>query len=234
MSTPDSHDPYNTKRLQVHELRVWQWLLFHPAAWGLRLLFLTWRFRMAPGAEEGMRKAGSPRLIVMWHNRSLVGPEMLRRYFDPPSVTCLISPSRMAAWEVAFFRLFRLRIVRGSTTRRSIQAGMEILRALRAGFDAGITPDGPSGPIYSFKEGAVAIARKAGVPILLIVPNARAAWRTRTWDRHLVPLPFARIELRMRTIAPDDPVWERSNEEAGREIRRVCLEMTEDPFKVEV
>jgi lysophospholipid acyltransferase (LPLAT)-like uncharacterized protein len=230
---PGDHDPYNTRRPEVHELSGWRWLLFYPAAWALRLLFLTWRYRLAPGAEEEMRKAPSPRLIVMWHNRSLVSPEMLRLRFDPPSVTCLISPSRMAAWEVAFFRMFGLRIVRGSTTRRSIQAGIEILRALRNGFDAGITPDGPSGPLYSFKEGSVAIARKAGVPVLLIVPNTRAAWRPRTWDRHLVPLPFARIELKMRTIPPDDPVWQLSNVEAAREIRRVCLEMTDDPFKVE-
>ncbi|MGC9450309.1 MAG: lysophospholipid acyltransferase family protein [Oceanipulchritudo sp.] len=229
----EPHDPWNTRRRVVHELKGWQWLAYYPASWGLRLLFLTWRFRVPPEGRKILRETASPRLIVMWHNRTLVAVEMLLRFFDPPSVACMISPSRMAAWEAAFFRKLGFRVVRGSTTRRSVQAGIELVRALRDGRDAGLTPDGPSGPLYSFQEGALAIARKAGVPILLIVPNSRAAWRPRTWDRHLVPLPFARIELRMRVIHPGDPVWGRKNPEAASELRRVCLEMTEDPFTVE-
>ena len=226
----DAHDPYNTRRPQVYELGGWQWLLFYPAAWALRLYFLTWRFHLDEAAREALRDSRPPRLIVMWHNRSLASPEPLRRFLDTSRIACLISPSRVAAWEAAFFRLFRFRVVRGSTTRRSIQAGIELLRALRRGEDAGITPDGPSGPLYSFQTGAVAIARKARCPVLVIVPNTRAAWRLNSWDRHLIPLPFARIDLRIRLIQPEDPLWKQPDAEAAKEIRRVCLEMTEDPF----
>jgi lysophospholipid acyltransferase (LPLAT)-like uncharacterized protein len=175
----------------------------------------------------------SPRMIVVWHNRSFPMPEVFRRCFQPERVSCLISPSKMAAWEVAFFRQFRLRVVRGSSTRRSVQAAREMFRELRSGNDVGISPDGPSGPLYSFMPGAVAIARKARVPVLLSIPNARAARRLKTWDRHLVPYPFARIDLALRVVSPDDPLWELSNEEAAARLREVCLEITSDPFHLE-
>jgi lysophospholipid acyltransferase (LPLAT)-like uncharacterized protein len=172
-------------------------------------------------------------MIVVWHNRSLVAPEMFRRFFDPSRIACLISPSRMAAWEVDYFRRFHLRAIRGSTTRRSIQAAREILQQLRAGNDIGISPDGPSGPLYTFRPGAVALARKAGVPLLLAIPNCRKAFRLKTWDRHMIPCPFARIEVAIRAIQPDDPVWEGPDAQIAAHARKVCLEITRDPFQVD-
>jgi len=227
-----ARDPYNTRRPVVHELTRGQRLLFWPPALALCGWFRTWRMELTPAAQAALRETAPPRLIVSWHNRSLVVPEVGRRFFAPDRVACLISPSRRAAWEVAFFRLFRLRVVRGSTTRRSILAARELLRELRAGNDAGISPDGPSGPLYAFQPGAVALARLARAPLLMVIPNARAAVRLRTWDRHLVPLPFARIEIAMRVIRLDDPLWRLPDAEAAARLRQVCLELTDDPFSV--
>ena len=79
----------------------------------------------------------------------------------------------------------------------------------------------------------VAIFKIAAVPILLLVPNARAALRLPTWDRHLVPLPFARIDLAARAILPDDPVWQEPDAAVAAHARRVCLELTRDPFQID-
>lgn len=227
----DSHDPFNTKRPTVHELNPCQRLLLFPIAIFLRLYFRTWRIRLDEASRDLLDSTPRPRLIIVWHNRSLPMPEVFRRWFEPEHLNCLISPSRMAAWEVAFFRYFRLRTIRGSTTRRSIQAAREMIRELRAGNDVGISPDGPSGPLYHFQPGGIAIARKAHVPILLAIPNCRFARRLKTWDRHMVPLPFARIDLSLRVLSPDDPVWEK--EDPLEAVRTVCLEITRDPFTVE-
>ncbi len=225
-------DPYNTRRPQVHELTPLQRLVFRPPALALCGWFRTWRMELTPAARAALRDTAPPRLIVSWHNRSLTGPEVIRRLLHPRRTVCLISPSRMAAWEVALFELFGLRAVRGSTTRRSIQAARELLRALRSGHDACVTPDGPRGPLYAFQPGAVALARLARVPLLVIIPNARAALRLPTWDRHLVPLPFARVEVAMRVVAADDPLWLLPDAAAAARLRQVCLELTKDPFSV--
>ena len=226
------HDPFNTRRPEVHNLAGWRRLLFYPTAWSLKLYFRSFRFSLDPESERLLHEIPPPRLIVVWHNRSLVAPEMFRRFFDPSRLACLISPSRLAAWEVAFFKEFRLRAVRGSTTRRSIQAAREMFRLLRDGNDIGVSPDGPSGPLYSFQPGAVAIARKAGVPLLFSIPNCSFAWRLPTWDRHLVPPPFARIDLGLRALLPDDPIWNEPNHAVAAKARQVCLEITRDPFQI--
>jgi lysophospholipid acyltransferase (LPLAT)-like uncharacterized protein len=70
------------------------------------------------------------------------------------------------------------------------------------------------------------------VPLLLIAMNARRARRLRTWDRHLVPWPFAKVEVAMREIAPPDPLFSMPEEEARARLRRVYLEMTKDPFQI--
>lgn len=227
---PDDHDPFNTKRPEVYDLKGLQWLLFYPAAWGLWLYYRSFRWRMDEETKRQLAALPAPRLIAVWHNRSLVAAEWLRMTFDPPRFACLISPSRMAAWEVAFFRFLKLKVIRGSSTRRSVQAAIEILRALREGNDAGISPDGPSGPLYSFQEGAITLARKAGASMVVLSLNAGAAYRARTWDRHLIPIPFARVDVLVRIIEPDDPIWEKPDAEVAAEVRSILLEMTRDPF----
>jgi lysophospholipid acyltransferase (LPLAT)-like uncharacterized protein len=232
MSTPpkDDHDPFNTKRPAVHDLGIWQKLVFYPLAWLTRLWLMTLRIEADAAARQCARDTVHPLMVVTWHNRSLIMPEVSRKLLDLSRVACLISASKMAAWEVAFYRMYRLRIVRGSTTRRSIQAAREMFRELKRGHSVGISPDGPSGPLYSFQPGAVAMARKAGVPMLVIVPNCRQAYRMKSWDRHLIPLPFAKVTVSVVSIPPDHPAYAGTNEEASMEFQRVCLEITEDPF----
>jgi lysophospholipid acyltransferase (LPLAT)-like uncharacterized protein len=229
---PDNHDPFNTQRPEVFNLTGWRVLVFYPVAWVLWLYYKTWRIDVDPASRETLDTSTPPRILATWHNRSFATPEVVARLVDPSKVACLISPSKMAAWEVALFRFLNYKVVRGSTTRRSVQAGIELLRALRAGNDAGITPDGPSGPLYSFQAGTAAIAKKASAPMLFFSMNCRSAIRLKTWDRHMIPLPFARIDVRVRKVDSTDPVWSLEPEEATTELRRVCLEVTEDPFKV--
>ena len=231
-SPPDEQDPFNTKRPTVYRLKGLQLILFYPAAWLLWAYFKTLRVRFSPGSLENLNRTAPPRILAAWHNRSLAVP-LIRPYVDPPRIACLISPSRMAAWEAAFFDFLDFKVVRGSTTRRSIQASMELLRCLRGGNDIGITPDGPSGPLYSFSQGAVAMAKQAGVPFLFLGFNCRFSIRLNTWDRHMVPLPFSHVEIRVAVISPEDPVWRLEADSLAKHLRRVCLEQTLDPSTME-
>jgi lysophospholipid acyltransferase (LPLAT)-like uncharacterized protein len=57
-----------------------------------------------------------------------------------------------------------------------------------------ITPDGPRGPRFQFKPGAILLAQMSGRPML---PIAYAASRAAQvgWDGFVLPLPFARIAI---------------------------------------
>ncbi len=72
---------------------------------------------------------------------------------------------------------------------------------LRAGHDIGITPDGPRGPIYELKPGAVIVPRRTGAPLLLVGAEFSSAWRLKSWDRFYVPRPFSRVRMRCEIIS---------------------------------
>ena len=169
----------------------------------------------------------APRIFVSWHNRSLLAPVMAKRFFDPGNVACLVSPSRNAAWEVAFYEAVGFRIVRGSSSRRGIAAARELIRELRSGRDIAITPDGPSGPLHDIKRGALIVARQSGAAVAFIIPNARHAVRLPTWDRHLVPLPFSRVDVRL-VIRPPHAECGYASEAAALADWRAVLTFIDD------
>ncbi len=59
----------------------------------------------------------------------------------------------------------------------------------------GVTPDGPRGPARQLAPGALAAAQRAQAPLVALRAHAASAWRFRSWDRFLVPKPFARVTI---------------------------------------
>ena len=57
-----------------------------------------------------------------------------------------------------------------------------------------ITPDGPSGPRFKFKPGAILLARISGRPLVPMAYAASRAWFV-SWDKFVIPWPFARIAV---------------------------------------
>ena len=113
----------------------------------------------------------------------------------------LVSASKDGAWLSAFFALFGLNTVRGSSSRLGREAATALVEMLRAGHDIGITPDGPRGPIYELKPGAVIVPRRTGAPLLLVGAEFSSAWRLKSWDRFYVPRPFSRVRMRCEIIS---------------------------------
>jgi lysophospholipid acyltransferase (LPLAT)-like uncharacterized protein len=104
--------------------------------------------------------------------------------------------SRHRDGEVAARVVERLgcRTIRGSTRRGG---GAALLAALRGGEpgDLALTPDGPRGPRGHFQAGAVFLAARSGLPLVLVGCDAEPGWRFSSWDRFLLPAPFARVRL---------------------------------------
>ena len=68
----------------------------------------------------------------------------------------------------------------------------EIAACLESGIDVAFTIDGPRGPAYVAKAGAVTLARHTGQAILPFHISARSRIRLGSWDRLQIPLPFTR------------------------------------------
>jgi lysophospholipid acyltransferase (LPLAT)-like uncharacterized protein len=88
---------------------------------------------------------------------------------------------------------FGIGAVRGSHRKESVTSSREIIAELRRGTTVGITPDGPKGPRYGFKEGIVEIARITQKPIVLLTYGASKKKIFGSWDRFLLAYPFSRV-----------------------------------------
>jgi lysophospholipid acyltransferase (LPLAT)-like uncharacterized protein len=88
------------------------------------------------------------------------------------------------------------RTVRGSTSRGGARAVLEMTRLVADGITIAVTPDGPRGPRHEFAPGALVVAQRSGRPLMAVRASADRAWRLRSWDRHLVPKPFATVTYR--------------------------------------
>lgn len=223
MSAPETAPAHNAlRRGPVHELSPLQKITFWPAAWALNTYYRTLRFEVSDEAKVILADP-TPSVIVGWHNRSLIFPAVMT--LRPPNrVHTIISASRLAAWEAAYFEHRKLPVIRGSSTRGGVFAAKMALKALSRGEDVAISPDGPSGPLYCVQVGAVAIARKANVPIIITGFNQPKAWRLKTWDKHLVPYPFQTIQLKIRMISAETLRAEPSDKSASELIRQALVE----------
>jgi len=144
-----------------------------------------------------------PTLFVLWHNRLFAAARLSRLLRPHHPLHCLVSASKDGAWLSAFFESAGLRVVRGSSSRGGREAVSSLVDVLRAGHDAGITPDGPRGPIYVCKPGPVVVARRAKVRVVVLGIVYQNAWRLRSWDRFGIPHPYSAINLRVEEIAPE-------------------------------
>jgi len=166
-------------------LAVAPWL----AATLIRLLRVTLRLRHV-GREplEELERQGRTYIIAFWHGRLLLMPYCYRR----GRMSILISRHRDGELIARTMARFGHQATRGSTTRGGASALREAVRLLRRGWDIGFTPDGPRGPRYRVQAGVIQAARLSGAPIVPVVFSARPARRLSSWDRFLVPFPFAR------------------------------------------
>ncbi len=135
-----------------------------------------------------VRRESGNYILAFWHSRFVLMPYA---YPDRRIVVLASShrDSRMLGNILTRFGLVR---VEGSSTRGGTAGLRALLRKVREGYDVGITPDGPKGPRRQVKQGVVATARFAGLPVIPVTFSAAGARRLGSWDRTMLPRPFSR------------------------------------------
>ncbi|QTA81936.1 DUF374 [Desulfonema limicola] len=116
--------------------------------------------------------------------------------------------------------------VRGSTTRGGTKALALLVRKIKSGQAAVITPDGPQGPRYKVQPGIISLAQKAGVPILPMAYSAKHCIIFSSWDRFILPYPFSPcyIVYGRPVYVPRDAgrqAWEQSRLDLEKELCRI-------------
>jgi hypothetical protein len=168
-------------------------------------LFSTYRVEVR-GWEHirACRDAGHPVLYAFWHGEQFP----LVPFHAGQGIGLMVSRSRDGEIQARLTASLGFVPYRGSSSRGGAAALVGLIQHVRGGHDAGITLDGPRGPIHEVKPGILALARKTNGAIVPLRMFADRAWRLRSWDRYTIPKPFSRIVIEYRApVCPTgDPI----------------------------
>jgi lysophospholipid acyltransferase (LPLAT)-like uncharacterized protein len=192
---------------------------------GLSLLRLVWRWSrviQVIGADHiATALASAPSFIpVYWHQHQVFCVKhLLEQRRAGLKLGFLISPSVDGEIGAMIVRNLGGEVIRGSSTHTGARALRDYYQALaHEGVSPAITPDGPRGPPWKFKPGALLLAQLSGRPIIPLSYAASSAWKIK-WDRFVIPCPGSRI-----VIAIGEPLYVAKGLDAAA-LNRLQLDM---------
>jgi lysophospholipid acyltransferase (LPLAT)-like uncharacterized protein len=170
------------------------WLISLLGYWAIRLIGGTLRWQVE-GWENlhSIRAANKNTIYTFWHGRIFLGTY----FFRHRGIMVMTSQNRDGEYIARVIRKFGYGVARGSSTRGSTGALVEMIRELRKKNDVAFSIDGPKGPRYVAKQGAVWIASKTGDAVFPFNLSAEKKWVLNSWDHFQIPKPFSRVVVLM-------------------------------------
>lgn len=177
-----------------------------------------------PATDPAFPLGQRPRIYLFWHE--YIGLPFSMR--SKCNLSMLLSRHRDADILYHAARLGGFGVVRGSTRRGGATALRQLLEVGELQHLA-ITPDGPRGPRRKLAPGAIYLASKLQMPLVLLGFGFDRPWRVRSWDRFAVPRPGsrARVVVSPEITVPSD--LDREGQEHFRKrietlLNRLCHE----------
>jgi len=146
----------------------------------------TWRIRAInpPELDSG--------IVVFWHGQML---PVWYFFAMKNNKSALVSSSKDGEALCAILNLWNFNLIRGSSSKGGSEALEKLIKFAKQGIVL-MTPDGPRGPIYKMKPGAVVAATRASVPLFLARVKIHSKWIfKKSWDKFQFPKPFSIIEI---------------------------------------
>ncbi len=176
--------------------RLLQRKLFPPLV-KIIMRFVLWTSKVEIiGLERFYEKVNEhPTIIMLWHNRIVLGPNFFGEYMEPTSnYTAYVSNSRDGEWLAlateSYKNGFTIRVPKFDK-HKSLR---EFIKTLKKSIVL-ITPDGPLGPAYQIKPGVIVAAQVSKAQIFPFSWSASKYWRFSSWDRMIIPKPFSKIVI---------------------------------------
>ena len=168
-------------------------LLAGAGATALGLIKSTWRWTLdGTAGRSDFWDCPQPRIFVYWHNRDLMLPAFHNIMKCGP-LSALSSRHRDGRIVSKMVSYFGITSVIGSSSKGGAAGLLALKKQLDRGVHVALTPDGPKGPLYKAKAGAISLAHVSGKYIYPIGCAAERFWRFGSWDRMFLPKPFSRV-----------------------------------------
>ena len=167
----------------------------------------SWTFRIKVENEDDWLthlKNGGTVLICIWHQQFFPAIRYFKKYqkYNP---SLMISRSRDGEIIAGVAKRTGWHPVRGSSSRGGSEALHGMIDRLKASRLSGHVVDGPRGPAGIVKSGVIRMAHTTGAMIVPFYTSADRAWYMNSWDKFVLPKPFAKVTLRFGQMIKFDP-----------------------------
>jgi lysophospholipid acyltransferase (LPLAT)-like uncharacterized protein len=182
--------PANANRGYSLDRRILLAIVPTLAALLIRMLSATLQFEEI--CDEGAAPAGPDArdVFCFWHQGLLASA---CHFKGRPRTTILISQSFDGELIARTIQRLGLLTARGSSSRGGAGGLRELARAIEGGSCAVFPADGPRGPRYVLKPGAIKLAQMTRQRISSFHVLPERVWKLRSWDEFLIPRPFSRV-----------------------------------------
>jgi len=137
-----------------------------------------------------------PIIVACWHGDLFYLPYLYLKLRSTPNAKVIISEHFDGQLIAKVTNYFKIETIHGSTTRGGAKVLIAAIKALRAGKDIGITPDGPKGPRHEIvTDGIIAMAQKSNAKVITLSCVPKSYWQFKSWDRFTVPKPFTTLDF---------------------------------------
>ncbi len=178
------------RSIGIHILPAAGWLL-------MKLYWISSKKRYCIDANLDLKQY----VVVCWHEELLISPQAYRHFRPNKRASGIISRHFDGEIIARILSLFGITPLRGSSSKGASRVLAEALRSLKNGEDLLITPDGPRGPRHKVSDGAIILAQKHNIPILIVNYKASSYKRASSWDRFVIPMPFCSFDIYIKSIS---------------------------------
>ncbi|NOR55208.1 MAG: DUF374 domain-containing protein [Sulfurovum sp.] len=140
-------------------------------------------------------------VCVTWHGELFMTPQAYRQIHKKHKASAIISSHFDGSLIAGTLHFLKIRSLRGSSKKGAKQVLLQAFKSIKSGEEVLITPDGPRGPRHSMSDGAVGIALKSKLPILVVTYTAENYWQLKSWDQFVIPKPFSNVDFYVQRIS---------------------------------
>lgn len=167
----------------------------------------SWTFKVRVINEDNWieyLEDGGKVLICAWHQQFFSAIRYFKKY-EKYNPSLMISKSKDGEIIAGVAQRTGWYPVRGSSSRGGGEALHNMINRLKKFKIAAHIVDGPRGPAGKIKPGAIRLVHGTGSVIVPCYASADRAWYMNSWDKFMLPKPFARVTLHFGEMIKFDP-----------------------------
>jgi lysophospholipid acyltransferase (LPLAT)-like uncharacterized protein len=169
----------------------------------LKLLYKSLRISVTNPPYE-MSPSSKGIIFAFWHGKMAAGWILARALYPEKKASAVVSRSEDGRILSDTLQQFGFTLIRGSSSRGSVEVVRGMQDTLEKGEIVVITPDGPRGPAGQFKYGSLRLAARNHYPLIFAEISYADSWKLKSWDRFEIPKPFSRATVQLQQIELPD------------------------------